>query len=180
MKVRILIYIAFMHWLKDGDDDANDRRPKPGGLSHQGFIDLDKILHQATALVGADRGSLQLHDPKIGLVLVAAQGFSTAFIDQFRHLPLDAGTPCTRAFLAARPTIMADCLADGDYRHLRERFDVVGVRSCRSVPLLDHAGRPFGVVSMHARTPHPQIDWEEEVLRLHGRQVARRVEELFA
>jgi len=149
-------------------------------LSHQAFIELEKILHQATALVGTDLGSMQFHDPKIGLVLVAAQGFSTAFIEHFRHLPLDSGTPCTRAYLIGRPTVLEDAHADVSYMHLRRQYDDVGIRSCRSIPLLDHAGRPFGVVSMHARVARPAIEWEEEVLRLHGRQVARRVEELFA
>jgi len=156
------------------------RRPKPGGLSHQAFIALDGILQKATGLVGSEFGSLQLHDEKIGLVLVAAQGFRTAFLDRFRHLSLDAGTVCTRAFNARRPKIMEDARVDEEYRHLREDFARMGIRSCRSIPLLDAAGKPFGVVSMHSGAPRPAIDWEEQVLRLHGRKVARLVEEIFA
>jgi hypothetical protein len=119
---------------------------------------LREVLDVIVARGSADFGTMQVLDrSQGGLRIVAQRGFSTRFLRYFDFIREDT-TACSRAILSGAPVLVRDvatdpCYDDGARATLLED----AVRACCSLPLLTSGGDLVGVVSVHYRSPRPDL-----------------------
>ncbi len=144
---------------------------------------LQEVLMVAIDISGADKGNIQLVDPRTGrLRMVARFGFDQWFVDHFASG--EAASACNVAGQTQQRVIVED---------VRESALFVGtpslkamlnanVRAVQSMPLVSSAGQVLGVISTHFSTTRRPSEQELRLMDLLGRQVAdylerKRVEE---
>jgi len=110
---------------------------------------LQVALDDVVALLGAERGNIQLLDRQGQLVIVRQSGMCAAFLRTFGRTPLENGTVCGRAALARRTMVVADVESDEPFRPFRDIARMVPFRSVLSSPLLAPEGGCIGMVSVH-------------------------------
>lgn len=116
---------------------------------------LDLGLDAALSVGGADFANIQLTRPdESGLELVAHRGFEPHFLNYFAFVG-DDRTACAQAALDRKAVVVPDVVESPIFRDT-EALDVLlgaGVRAVKSAPLIDHAGKMHGVISVHYRRP---------------------------
>lgn len=142
------------------------------------YLMLNRVLDAALRVANTNRGNLQLFDPSLGALRIAAQrGFRTAFLDYFDRVHKGEAA-CGAAFKAHETVIVEDVtespLFEGK-RSLEVLLDA-GVRAVQSTPLIGHAGIPLGIISTHWSSPHRPSDEELSQLSQLGRTLAAWLE----
>ncbi|MGH3796682.1 MAG: GAF domain-containing protein [Pseudonocardiaceae bacterium] len=125
-------------------------------------------MEAAYQLTDADLGNVQVLDRITGYLHIREQrGFGEPFIAFFDSVA-DHGSACGAA-LANRELVLVDDVAASPVFAGTPARDVVldaGVRAVASVPYLDPAGRPAGVLSVHRRDPAPLSRRQQLLLRI--------------
>jgi signal transduction histidine kinase/DNA-binding response OmpR family regulator len=141
---------------------------------------LDRIVDQASLLLGAPRVSLALlerTEPTPVIRFAAARGLSRAFTEELRPLHWRDGTTPT-AIHEQRPVWSVDLLHDPQFTlspSTRAMVEAEGYRAVLSVPLLARE-RPLGALALYRDEPGPFSEDEIEVMQLFAAQAAIAVE----
>jgi PAS domain S-box-containing protein len=139
---------------------------------------LNETLKASIALLGADKGNVQLLDGERDVLLIATQvGFDQPFLEVFKEVSISDDTACGRALRFGERIIIADITADTDYAAYLSVALAAGYRAVQSTPLIGRDGTPLGMLSTHfARAPHRPSPQELNLLDLYARQAADFIE----
>ena len=140
---------------------------------------LSVILDAAIAIIGANKGYIQLLDRQTGeLAIVVQHGFERAFIEFFSHIR--AGTAACGTAMRTKETVIVEdislsplFLAEPQALELKLE---AGMRAVVCVPLLTRAGQMLGVISAHFATTHRPSERDLAFLDLLARQAADFIE----
>jgi hypothetical protein len=125
------------------------------------------ILDAAIDAVGAEKGNIQIVDPRRGVLRIAAsRGFEKPFLDFFREVRTAEASACGQAFARAKPIIVDNVRKSPIFAGTPALVILVeaGVAAVSSVPLKGRTGQIIGMLSTHfPRTHRPT---EDELRRL--------------
>jgi hypothetical protein len=139
-----------------------------------------RALEGALTLAGADRGNLQIADPALGGLRIAAQhGFGAEFLDYFAVVD-DDRSACGRAAREGTQTVIADVDTDAGFAPHRDIAAASAFRAVQSTPLIDRTGRLLGVVSTHYPRPYRPPGHSLEILRRYGELVGQVMADLLS
>jgi GAF domain-containing protein len=134
-----------------------------------------KALDGALSLAGTARGNIQIRDRATGSLRITAQsGFGAEFLHYFAAVD-DDRSACGRAAREGAQTVITDVDADERFAPHRDIAAASGFRAVQSTPLVDRAGRLFGVVSTHYPRPYSPSELDLQLLRRYGELVGQAV-----
>ncbi|HEY3519121.1 MAG TPA: GAF domain-containing protein [Gammaproteobacteria bacterium] len=137
---------------------------------------LEEILSAALALLGGDKGTVQLLDQDGLLRVVAQHGFDERFLESFRAVAPDDIAATGRALRSRRRIIIEDVESDELYAPLREIAKAAGYRAMQATPILSRGGQPLGMISTHFRSPRRPSEQALRLLDLYVQQAANFIE----
>jgi PAS domain S-box-containing protein len=128
---------------------------------------LKAILDAVVALLGADKGTIQLLDDTDSVLRIAAQrGFDAAFLETCRQMLVADDSACGRAVRTGARLVIEDVASDAAYESLRPVALAAGFRAVVSTPLVGPEGTTFGVLSTHFAAVHRPNDQQLGLLDL--------------
>src|SRR5688572_30716038 len=133
---------------------------------------LQQILRASMALLGGDKGNVQLLDDNGFLRLVAHDGFAHEFLDFFQKVSSEDVASCGRALRTGQRVVVEDVETDELYAPLREVVRAAGYRAVQSTPIVNRDGRRLGMISTHFVSPHRPSEQSLRLLDLYMRQAA--------
>jgi len=139
---------------------------------------LGDILTAIVEIIGADRGTIQLRDPRKGtLRIVAQQGFAAEFLEFFAEVG-ESTAACGRALQIGQRVVVGDVDRDPTFAEptLRRVMQRAGVRAVQSTPLLSRTRDIVGIISTHFNTPREPSARDLRLVDLFARQAADLVE----
>ena len=132
---------------------------------------LNEMLVAVTALMNADKASVQLLDADRAVLILAAQrGFEESFVDSSREVPVTAQSACARSVRSGQRVVIEDVETDPDFTPLRPIACAGGFRAVISTPLVGGEGAAVGVLSTHFKSPHRPTEECLRRLDLYARQ----------
>jgi PAS domain S-box-containing protein len=139
---------------------------------------LNGIIDAAIAIMGADKANIQLIDPALGTLTIAAQrGFERPFLQFFDSLGGDGSaggiTANSTGHVIVEDVLQSEILLG---RSLLRLLDKAGVRSIISSQLISSSGKSLGVISTCFTKPRRPSERELSFLDLLVRQSADYVE----
>lgn len=135
----------------------------------------ERALEEATRLLGAELGNIQLVDRRRGtLSIVAQSGFDENFLDHFADGAVD-GSACGRAAGGAAQVVIPDVDADTAFEPHRLVAADSRFRAVQSTPLVDRNGAVVAVFSTHFREPHRPTEAELLLFDWYVEQVGSAV-----
>jgi PAS domain S-box-containing protein len=169
------------------DLDAMTRLQQLGSLCAREGHDLTKCLSAvvdvATAITGAPRGSLQLVEPRSGMLTIAAQkGFEAEFLEFFARVREDAPVTAAAAMRTRARVIVEDVTRSDifyDQTSIRVLIEA-RVRAIQPTPLIGVDGKVFGVLTTHFSEPYRPEDRELRFVDLLARQTADYLNRIYA
>ena len=134
---------------------------------------LSAMLDAVIDLLGAEKGNVQVLDPKTGtLRILVHRGFNQDFLDYFRAVTVNDQSVCGRALRTGERIVVEDVETDEASKPLLAIARASGYRAVISAPMIGIEGRPLGMVSVHFRTAHrPSMDSLRR-LDLYAKQAA--------
>ncbi|WP_433302348.1 chemotaxis protein CheB [Actinoplanes sp. CA-030573] len=140
---------------------------------------LQAVLDTAVAMVGADKGNIQVVDPVSGTLKIAVQhGFEAPFLEFFAAVEAKDSAVCAQAF-ATRSRVVVEDVRQSKLFAGQPSLDVLlaaGVRAVQSAPLISPDGRVFGMISTHFAAPRKPAERELRMMDLVVRQAADYLE----
>jgi signal transduction histidine kinase/DNA-binding response OmpR family regulator len=138
---------------------------------------LEEIVDAAIGLTQAEKGSLQILDPKARTLKIAAQrGFDEGFLAFFDTVENDA-TACGVAMLRGEQVIVEDVTASPVFSGAAlERLQEAGVRAVHCTPLTSSTGAVLGMISTHFGRPQRPSERELRLMGLLARHAADYLE----
>jgi len=134
---------------------------------------LAEMLGAVIELVGADKGNIQLLDPRKRVLTIAVQrGFHQDFLDSFQEVAADDPTACGRSLRDASRIVVEDVETDALFAPIRDIARAAGFRAVISTPLMGSDGQPLGVISTHFAKPYRPSRESLRRLDLYVRQAA--------
>lgn len=119
---------------------------------------LSGILDAVIEGTDADKGNIQLFDPKTGQLLIRIhRGFDEPFLEFFSSVH-EGEAACGTALKRGRRVIVPDVANSPIFSGTRllEAMLDAGIRSVQSTPLIGESGRIWGMLSTHYRSVnHP-------------------------
>jgi PAS domain S-box-containing protein len=153
-----------------------------GSLYVRKDVQLDECLQRtmdaAIAIVGADKGNIQIFEASSNSLIIAAQcGFAEPFMTFFEHVRDDAAT-CAAAMRMKNQVIVEDVLESDIFIGNKAQAVLIdaGVRAVVSTPLLSSNGTLMGMISTHYANPHRPTDREVHLIQVLARQAADYLE----
>ena len=132
---------------------------------------LDEMLAAVIALLGADKGNVQLlNDTGDTLRIVTQRGFGRDFLDFFREVSASDDSACGRALRSSQRIIVEDVEREEFFAPYRPAARAAGYRAVISSPLLGADGTSLGIISTHFRDPHRPDAQQLSRLDLYLRQ----------
>src|SRR6516225_1293046 len=153
-----------------------------GSLCAREGKNLDKCLHEildaGIAIAGADKGNIQLLEPGVAVLTIAAQrGFGPAFLKYFEYVD-DGPSACAAAMRSGERIVVEDVTTSGIFAG-QPSMDVLvcaGVRAVISTLLISSAGNLLGMISTHFREAHHPSERQLGFMDLLARQAADYLE----
>ena len=140
---------------------------------------LDDILEAAIEITRADKGTIQVLDPKSDmLVLTSQRGFEEPFLNFFAHVNRGKAA-VSGAAMQRLERILVEDVTQSEIFAGQEALKVLldaGVRAVQSTPLLGSGGTVLGMISTHYCVPHRQGEREFRFMDLLARQAADYLE----
>jgi PAS domain S-box-containing protein len=134
---------------------------------------LDEILTAIIALLGADKGNIQLLDAEGStLTIVVQRGFQPEFLKFFHEVSTTDDSACGRALRSGQRIVIEDIETDGPYAPLRAIARAAGYRSVISTPLMSADGTALGMASTHFGSIHRPSEQELRRFDLYIRQAS--------
>jgi two-component sensor histidine kinase/HAMP domain-containing protein len=137
-----------------------------------------KIVDTAIAITAADFGNIQLVDPVLSDLRIAAQrGFPDWWLDYWNTVSKGKGA-CGTALSRGERVIIEDIeqspiFAGTPALEIQLR---AGVRAVQSTPLMNREGKPLGMFSTYFKVPHRPDGRQLRLLDLLARQAADIIE----
>jgi GAF domain-containing protein len=136
---------------------------------------LDDVLEVAIEITRADKGTIQVLDPKSDVLVLTSQcGFEEPFLNFFAHVKQGEAAVCGAAMQALERIVVEDIIQSEIFAG-QESLDVLldaGVRAVQSTPLLSSSGAVVGMISTHYCVPHRSTEHELRFIELLARQAA--------
>ncbi|HEU4653625.1 MAG TPA: ATP-binding protein [Steroidobacteraceae bacterium] len=150
-------------------NEMSTRLMQSGDLS----LVLKQILDAIVSLQHADRGNVQLYDPKDNsLMIVAQRGLPAEFMALFGNTSAADDLACSQAARARHRVVIEDLQAPGLPEVLRQVAHTGDCRAVQSSPILDDDGALVGVLSTHFREPHRLSERDERITDAYLRLAA--------
>ena len=153
-----------------------------GSLCAREAKNLDKCLHGildvGIAIVGADKGNIQLLEQEAVVLTIAAQrGFGPAFLKYFECVR-DGPSACAAAMRSGERVVVEDVTTSEIFVGQPSMNVLVqaGVRAVTSTLLISSARNRLGMISTHFREPHHPSERELGFMDLLARQAADYLE----
>lgn len=141
--------------------------------------DLKQVLQVAladvVALLGAERGNVQLLDAGGRLVIVAQLGLSHEFLSVFRRVELHEGSVCARAAKEKRIMFVPDVEKDPEFSPYLQVAREIPFRAVLSSPLVTADGRFIGMISVHSANLFQPTPLELDALKRYCTELADSV-----
>ncbi len=132
---------------------------------------FEGALEGALALIGGDRGNIQIRELSNGSLRIVAQcGFGTKFLEYFAIVEDDTSA-CGRAATERLQTVITDVSEDAAFEPHREIAAASRFRAVQSTPLVDPTGRVRGVISTHYRHPHRPGSRDLQLMQWYAERV---------
>ena len=147
---------------------------------HEGNLEpiLTEVVDAAIAITGADFGNIQLVDPELsGLRIAAHRGFPEWWLNYWNSVSKGKGT-CGTALAQGERVIVGD-IEQSPIFIGTPALDIqlrAGVRAVQSTPLKSREGKPLGMFSTHFKVPHRPDGRQLRLLDLLARQAADIIE----
>ena len=139
---------------------------------------LSAIIDTAIVIMGADKGNVQLFDPKSDALTIAVQrGFEKPFLEFFAYVR-DHASACSAAMRSAERVVVEDVTTSEIFAaqpSLKVLIDA-GVRAVASTPLRSSSGNLLGMISIHFGKPHRPGERELLLMDLLALQAADYLE----
>jgi GAF domain-containing protein len=136
---------------------------------------LDDILEAAIEITRADRGNIQVLDPKSDMLILTSQrGFEEPFLNFFARVKRGEAAVCGTAMQNFERIVVED-ITRSEIFEGQESLGVLlnaGVRAVQSTPLLSSGGVTLGMISTHYCAPHQSSERESRFMELLARQAA--------
>jgi signal transduction histidine kinase len=137
---------------------------------------LEEVLTATIEIQEADFGNLQLYNPELHALEIAAQrGFNAEFLEYFA-LVEHSSAACGRAMQMRSRIIIEDVQTDPLFAPHRHIALSAGFRAVQSTPLFSQGGEILGMISTHFKNPHRPPDRELRLTDLYARQAAEIIE----
>jgi PAS domain S-box-containing protein len=142
---------------------------------------LEEVLEAALAITGADRGGIQLVDPKSEVMRIAVQrGFEGALLAFFDMVPVQQAA-CAQGIASDGRLVAEDVASDPFFSGEGRRLMLeAGIQAMQSTPLLSRSGTLLGLLSTHFRKAHRPAERELRMLDLFARQAADLIDRQWA
>jgi PAS domain S-box-containing protein len=127
-------------------------------------------------MMGADKGTVQVMDPRGVLTIAAQEGFDQPFLEFFKEVSPEDKCACGRALREGHRSIIEDVEADEDFATFRHIALAAGFRAVQSTPLIGRDGKPLGMLSTHFCNAHRPTEHELQILDLYARKAANFIE----
>jgi PAS domain S-box-containing protein len=122
---------------------------------------LEEILQSVVALLGADKGHMQLLDEGSGVLRIAAHlGFGPDFLQAFRAVTPENLSAPGRALRSRTRIVIDDVEADSPYEPLLPVARAAGYRAVVSTPLIGPDGILVGMLSTYFKSAHRPTEQE--------------------
>ncbi len=136
----------------------------------------EEIVHGATAILGATRGTTGLYDPRSDTIeLTASVGLPVLYLEKYHQIParnLSSRPPGERAL----PLIVEDTEADLTAAAFGDRARVGGFGAEATIPMLSRGADLIGAVTAYFDAPHRPSDHALRLIEIYARQAADAVE----
>ena len=136
---------------------------------------LDVAVADVLALLGSERGNIQLLDRKGRLVIVAQLGLSREFLTAFRRVKLTEGSICARAAGEKKVVFVPDVEKDAEFAPYVQLARKIPFRSVVSSPIVTADGTFIGVVSAHSANLFAPTDLELQTLSNYCTELAHHL-----
>ena len=137
---------------------------------------FDGILAVALELLDADKGLIQLYEPRDNTLRLMAQvGFTTEFCRQLERVGSDFSCRVA-AFQRRQRVIIENIATDGEFSKLAPLFSACHVVSAQATPLFGADGAALGVVTTYSATPRVPSQRHLHLFDLFAQQAARILE----
>jgi two-component sensor histidine kinase/CheY-like chemotaxis protein len=140
---------------------------------------LEEIVGAAIDILGADKGIIQLRDPRSGKLIIAGQkGFGEPFLSAFAKFHEQEPLAWGKELDLYNRVIVEDVNVSEIFAHspALDLLLAAGVRAMQSTPLVGSTGQVSGMISTYFGQPHQPAARELRMLDLLARQAADCVE----
>jgi two-component sensor histidine kinase len=140
---------------------------------------FSEIVSTAIAIVGADKGNMQLFDQvSRSLKIVAQQGFQEGFLKYFEKVDDHVAASCGAAMATNEQVIVDDVLTSKIFvgQPAQKVLLEAEVRSIISTPLRSSKGNLLGVISTHFSRPGHPSERQLRLANILARQAADYLE----
>jgi two-component sensor histidine kinase len=140
---------------------------------------VSEIVTTAIAIVGADKGNMQLFDHvSRSLKIVAQQGFQEEFLKYFENVDDDVASSCGAAMATNEQVIVDDVLTSETFadQPAQKVLLEAEVRAVISTPLRSSKGNLLGVISTHFSRPGHPSERQLRLANILARQAADYLE----
>jgi PAS domain S-box-containing protein len=135
------------------------------------------VLDAVLAFVGAEMGTVQIHDPSAGgLRVVSQRGFDPAALAAFPVIPPDYDSTCAQALRTNQRVMVTDFDTSAEFASHREMAARLGYRAELSSPLRTRQGEILGMLNVHFARPHQPSARELRTVELCVRPLAHWME----
>jgi GAF domain-containing protein len=132
---------------------------------------LDVALHDVMALLGAERGDIQLVGADGALAIVAQRNLPGAFVRAFARVAPDPAAVCARAMASRESVFVRDISQDAAFAPYLTLARSVPFTSVLSVPLVDAQQRCVGVLSVHSASRFDPTPLELDSIRRYASEL---------
>ncbi len=140
-----------------------------------------QILYGAIRLMKADKGTIQVFDPRSGaLKIVAQHGFQQPFLKFFETVGHGDACACGAAVRTGERVVVEDVTQSpifAGHPSLQILLDA-GVRAVQSTPLVSSSGKRLGMIATHFEAPYQPPARDLQFMDLWARQAADYAERL--
>jgi GAF domain-containing protein len=107
------------------------------------------------AILGAQKGKIQIYDPIQGTLRIAAyKGFGPEFLNKFRRVKPGQESVCAQALERREIVVCEDVFKDDRFADLRSIFMQEQLTAVISIPMVARGGALLGMFSAHFDRPH--------------------------
>jgi len=113
---------------------------------------LKEILSTAIELLHAEKGNIQLVNPKKNVLQIAEQkGFGKEFLKHFKEVNLDTNSVCSLAFRDGVQVVVEDVQRESWFAPHVEFAKRENIHGIQSTPVFNHKGEIIAIVSTHSK-----------------------------
>jgi len=137
---------------------------------------LVEMLRGSIKMMGADKGIVQIVNPRGVLAIAAQEGFDHPFLEFYKEVSVEDNSASGRALRAGHRIIIEDIETEEESAPFRSIALAARYRAVQSTPLMAREGRLLGILSTYFCNAHRPSDHQLQILDLYARQAADFIE----